>query len=123
MHSVIDDDDLRDILQRLQVARWTGHLPGDLGDALLDLVGAMESPSQRRRSRDYWIQRAGERFSGSAWVRAGIVHAELVAQSRDRNAPCRDPDIDWRGCIRAALMVDPHIPSRKQVARILDIAS
>lgn len=120
MHATTDDD-LRDLVQRLHVARWTGRLPRDLGDAVLDLLRDMESRTERRRSRDYWLRRAGERFSGSAWVRAGIVHAELVTQASMRDPPCRDPDDDWRGCVHAALMIDGRVPTRKTVARILDL--
>ena len=117
-----DDTDLRELVARLRVARWSGLLPPDLGDALLDVFDAMSSRAERRRARDYWLRRAAERFSGSAWVRAGIVHADLIAQSRQRWPECRDPDTDWRGCVSAALQVDPRVPSRKQIARILDTA-
>ncbi len=116
-----DDTDLRELVQRLAVARWSGRLPPDLGDAVLDLLRDLESRTERKRARDYWLRRAAERFSGSAWIRAGLVHAELVAQSRARNPPCLDPDLDWRGCVRAALQVDSRVPSRKTVARALEL--
>lgn len=122
MRAATDDTDLRDLVARLHVARWSGRLPPDLGDALLDVLDGLASRTERRRVRDYWLRRAAERFSGSAWVRAGIVHAELIVQSRVRDPECRDPDCDWRGCVLAALRVDDRVPSRKQVARILDTA-
>lgn len=122
MSTAIGNTDLRDLLARLHVARWSGRLPPDLGDALLDVLDGMASRTERRRVRDYWLRRAGERFSGSAWVRAGWVHAELIAQARQRWPDCRDPDCDWRGCVLAALRVDDRVPSRKQIARILDTA-
>ncbi|MBK7146790.1 MAG: hypothetical protein IPH76_16875 [Xanthomonadales bacterium] len=118
----IDDRGLRDVLARLHVAAWSGRLPRDLGDCLIDIIGTMESRTQRRRERDVWLRRAASRFSGSAWVRAGIVRAELLVQAAERDAPCRDPDSDWRGCVAAARAADPRIPSRKQLARILDAA-
>lgn len=118
----VDTEAMPELIARLHVARWSGKLPADLGDALLDLIGELESSTQRRASRDAWLRRAGERFSGSAWVRAGIVRDEMLAQVRERRPPLRDPSVDWRGCVRAALLIDRRVPSRKQLARILDTA-
>ena len=120
MRTAIDDPGLRDVLARLHVAAWSGQLPRDLGDALIDIIGTMESRTQRRADRDRWLRRAGSRFSGSAWIRASIVRAELLVQAAERDAPCRDPDRDWRGCVAAARAADPRVPSRKQLARILE---
>ncbi len=118
--AVDTDADLRELVQRLNVARWTGRLPADLGDALLDVLDSLESRTQRRADRDRWLQRAASKFGGSAWTRAGIVRDELLVQSAERDAPFRDPNSDWRGCVAAARSADPRIPSRKQLARIID---
>lgn len=121
MRTSTDAADLRDLVARLHVARWTGRLPTDLADGVLDVLGELESATARRADRNAWLRRAASRFSGSAWIKAGILRVEMLAQARQRWPECRDPDVDWRGCVRASLHIDSHIPSRKQLARILDM--
>lgn len=115
-----DSADLRDLVQRLSVARWSGRLPPDLGDALLDLLSGIESATERRRERDHWLRVAGRFWSGSPWVRAQYVHAELTAQARRPILETTDPET-FRGAVRASLMTDPRVPSRKTVARALEL--
>lgn len=120
MNASIDDLDLRDVLARLYVARWSGRLPADLGDSLLDLVNELTSRTQRRRDRDHWLRVAGRFWSGSPWVRAQYVHAELTAQARRPIAETLDPET-FRGAVRASLLIDSRAPSRKTVARALEL--
>ena len=120
MPAPTDDADLRDVVARLQVARWTGRLPRDLADSVLDLLAAIESATERRRTRDHWLRVAGRFWSGSPWVRARYLHAELAAQSRRPIVEALHPET-FRGAIRAALLTDPRVPSRKTIARALEL--
>lgn len=117
---MIAPTDLRDLVARLHVARWTGRLPPDLGDAVLDLLSGIESAAARRRDRDRWLRVAGRFWSGSPWVRARFVHAEMVAQARRPILETLDPEA-FRGAVRAALLIDPRVPSRKTIARALEL--
>lgn len=120
MTAPTDDADLRDVVARLQVARWTGRLPRDLADSVLDLLAAIESATERRRTRDHWLRVAGRFWSGSAWVRARFVHAELVLQARRPIVETLAPET-FRGAVRAALLIDSRVPSRKTIARALEL--
>lgn len=115
-----DRADLRDLVARLNVARWTGRLPVDLADAVLDLLSGIESAATRRRDRDHWLRIAGRFWSGSAWVRARFVHAELALQARRPIVETLDPET-FRGAVRAALLIDSRVPSRKTIARALEL--
>ncbi len=98
-----------EMLARLRIAVYTGHLPRDVGDWACTTLERGRRRAQLKLERDEHLVRAASLLSGSRWQRA---HALSATIERLRGLdPDRLPPLGMDWFVASALKVDPVTPS------------